>query len=254
MDEVCDFTLVFSSAKLRQRNRQGIAMLILDFFSNSFSVKTICSFQKTNPSIFGFTSFLCLLLVGIVKNQGQSPCLTSKYKDMKNSVLTSRTSTARIAVAREDILFLSTSMYDDTSRPIAHLLKEGDSDTIASVAHKMACCLPENCVLIPAPGHNGHAKQTLVLANMIASQSNTVVVDILKGSEREPNYDAKKAGRPLSVNDMGIYMTGCLPEGKIAVVIDNVVDTGTTAFACASAIGSCIVLSYAMTDKLFLNQ
>lgn len=155
-----------------------------------------------------------------------------------------------IAVHKDNVLFMATRMYDDSTRPVAHKLKDGDQRTIENVAYEMAKCLPQSCVLVPVPGHNGYARQTLELAKMIGAYANVQVIDVLKGSERLPNYDAKKNGCPLTVEDMGIFLDGTLPTGKTAVVIDNVADTGTTAFACANAIGHCIVLTYAITDTL----
>ena len=59
-------------------------------------------------------------------------------------------------------------------------------------------------------------------------------------------YDAKRdMGKALTADEMGIRMTGKLPEGKIPVVIDNVVATGNTAEACVKAIGTGLVVSLA---------
>ncbi|MBQ0073522.1 MAG: phosphoribosyltransferase [Prevotella sp.] len=170
---------------------------------------------------------------------------------MTHSLFTSQYDcTAEIAVAKDDILLLSTAHYNNSSRHIAHKLKEGDYNAIVTAAYRMAACLPENCILIPAPGRNGYATQTLKLAKMISRISGAQVADVLKGCQRMANYDAKKQGHPLKMDDLGLYLAESIPADKTAVIIDNVVDTGTTAFAAANLIGSCIVLSYAMTGVL----
>lgn len=170
---------------------------------------------------------------------------------MTDSLFTSGIAfSADIAVAKHDILLLSTARYDNASRVIAHRLKDGRYDAILAAAIRMARCLPQNCVLVPAPSRKGYAVQTLKLARMISEISGVGIADVLKGNERIANYDAKRLGHPLKQADLGIRLDGELPDDKFAVVIDNVIDRGTTAFACANAIGSCAVLSYAMTGFL----
>lgn len=159
-------------------------------------------------------------------------------------------SSAEIILAKADILLLSTTMYNNSSRPVAHGLKDGKYSVIVKAAGRMAACVPENAVLVPVPSHRGYAEQTLVLANEIARICGAEVANVLRGKERKPNYDAKREGKPLSIDDLGIYMTGELPQGKLVVVIDNVIDSGVTAFAAANAIGTCAVLAYAMTSVL----
>lgn len=155
---------------------------------------------------------------------------------------------AAIMVAKKNVLLLSTAHYNNTSRVIAHALKVGDYNAIITAACRMAPCLPEDCVLVPAPGRHGFAKQTLKLAKMISRISGCPVADVLRGADRMANYEAKKKGIRLTLEDMGFYLDGVLPEDKTVVVVDNVIDRGTTAFAAANAIGTCVVLSYAMTS------
>lgn len=170
---------------------------------------------------------------------------------MKNNIFTqSLKSSAEIEVSKSDVLLLSTTRYNNKSRRMAHGLKNGNTEAINTAASMMAACIKDDVVLIPAPGRKGKAKQTFKLAKGIARLKGLKVANVLKGKERIANYDAKKSGNPLSMDDMGIYLSGKLPKRKIACIIDNVIDTGTTAFACANAIGSCIVLSFAMTSVL----
>ena len=53
---------------------------------------------------------------------------------------------------------------------------------------------------------------------------------------------------------MGFQQIIELPFGRIPCLIDNVVDTGTTAKAAAEALGNAMVLSFAMSDTLLQRE
>ena len=57
-------------------------------------------------------------------------------------------------------------------------------------------------------------------------------------------------GQPLSAKELGLNQVRTLPKGKVPYLLDNVVDTGTTAKAAINALGGGIVLSYAMSNLL----
>ena len=148
------------------------------------------------------------------------------------------------------ITFLSTGRYyDGINQWIAHSIKEGDSD-----ARRMAPIVPANAVLVPIPGHHGIADQTLRLAQALSSYTHLPFVDALRGREHESQYEAKRKGHLLSGRDMGFYQIRELPSGRIPCLIDNVVDTGTTAKAAAEALGNAMVLSFAMSDALLQRE
>ena len=104
------------------------------------------------------------------------------------------------------------------------------------------------------PGHHGVADQTLRLAQALSSYSHLPFVDALRGREHESHYEAKRRGHLLSGRDMGFYQTRELPSDRIPCLIDNVVDTGTTAKAAAEALGNAMVLSFAMSDALLQRE
>ena len=133
---------------------------------------------------------------------------------------------------------------------LAHKIKDGDAEGIEKAAKLMAPLIPANAVLIPAPSHKGKATTMLKLANAIAERTGSEVADILTGSSRASQYEAKYQGKVIPSKEMGIKVTGELPEGKIPVVIDNVVDTGNTAEACVRALGTGIVASLADSTEL----
>ena len=142
--------------------------------------------------------------------------------------------------------------YDGINNWLCHKLKENAPQAIAHCARQLAKMLPENAVVIPIPGHHGFALQTLYLARAINEQSGGIipVANVLKGNSRMSNYQAKKEGSLLPAEELGFRQVAPLPKGKVPYLLDNVVDTGTTAKAAINALGGGIVLSYAMSNLL----
>jgi len=158
-----------------------------------------------------------------------------------------------IDVEVDGIRFISHGhYYEGINNWLCHKLKENDPQAIAYCARQLAKMLPENAVVIPIPGHHGFALQTLYLAKAINEQSGGIipVANVLKGNSRVSNYQAKKEGHLLSAKELGFRQVAPLPKGKELYLLDNVVDTGTTAKAAIKALGGGIVLSYAMSDNL----
>ena len=146
--------------------------------------------------------------------------------------------------------------YDGINNWLCHKLKENDPQAIDYCARQLAKMLPKNAVIVPIPGHYGYAVQTLYLARAISEQlnGNIPVANVLKGINRLSNYQAKKDGQPLSAEELGFHQVRTLPKGKVPYLLDNVVDTGTTAKAAVKALGGGIVLSYAMSDTLLEHR
>lgn len=98
-----------------------------------------------------------------------------------------------IKTVSDGITFLSTGRYyDGINRWVCHKIKEMDKDAINYAARNMAKLIPfSNAVLVPVPGHTGVSSNALLLANAIASYSDVLVADILRGKSRESNYLAK---------------------------------------------------------------
>ena len=142
--------------------------------------------------------------------------------------------------------------YDGINNWLCHKLKENDPRAITYCARQLVKMLPENAVVVPIPGHHGFALQTLYLAKAISEQTDGIipVANVLKGNSRTSNYQAKKAGHPLTSSELGFRQVAPLPKDKVPYLLDNVVDTGTTAKAAIITLGGGIVLSYAMSDTL----
>lgn len=157
----------------------------------------------------------------------------------------------------EGIIFLAAGhYYEGNNKPIAKLLKVADKRAIDYATHKMAPLLTRGkpWVLVPVPGHHGYAEETTKLCRSISMATGLPVCDVLRGNDREPNYLAKKNGRPLTEVQLGFTQVKPLPKGCIPVVVDNVVDTGVSAKAAIHAMGKGIVLTFAMTDVMMEQQ
>lgn len=140
---------------------------------------------------------------------------------------------------------------DGEVRRIAHGLKRGEADAIRVASVSMAAKVPAGAILVPVPGSNGHTGVVKQLAEAIARLSNASVIDILTGPVRQSNYARKKAGFDVSVGDIGTRLRSgiVVPSGQI-VLIDNVLDTGSTAMAAVDAIGRRLqVLVWARTVR-----
>lgn len=146
--------------------------------------------------------------------------------------------------------FLYSSKYRSGDHSnIAKLLKASDENAVNLAAKEMARLVPKNAVLIPIPSHYGDARDTLALAKAIGRLTHTRVVNALAGVPRESQYQSKKNGKKISVDDMGIYQKANIPEDRIPIFIDNVIASGTTASAAVRAVGRGVVLAYAYGDR-----
>ena len=143
--------------------------------------------------------------------------------------------------------YISVKGYADI-RSLARAVKRRDPAEIKKAAKLMAKYIPDNAVLIPIPSHTGKATDMLDLANEIGRITNSPVADVLVGVERKSQYQAKKEGSALTPSEIGIEQVSRLPDGKIPVFIDNVVNTGNTAKAAVDAVGKGIVVCLGSTS------
>lgn len=148
--------------------------------------------------------------------------------------------------------YVSVGGYRGDMAGLARGVKSRDKEMVRKAAELLAPIIPQDAVLVPAPSHTGEATDMLDLANAIAEITGVSVANVLKSEVRASQYQTKKeTGRPITSDKMGITMEGELPEGKIPVVIDNVVDSGNTAEACIKALGTGVVVSIAdASDRL----
>lgn len=133
---------------------------------------------------------------------------------------------------------------------IAKKLKTGDKEAIDMAVKSMAPRVPANAVLVPMPSRTGKATDTIHLAKALAEATGVEMLDILEGLPRESVYEAKKLGHKINPEMLGMRLVGDVPEGKIPVFVDNVIDRGITGAAAVRAAKGGIVLAYAKTNKM----
>lgn len=119
-------------------------------------------------------------------------------------------------------------------RKLAHEIKAGDKDAIDKASLIMMKYVPVNSILIPIPSHTGKSTYTLTLANFIAKRTKSRVLDILSSDAREMLYKQKMKGVDISKIDLGFRIDKNDEIGKLlhstrnVILIDNVIDSGTT--------------------------
>lgn len=143
-----------------------------------------------------------------------------------------------------EILF---NTYYRQGRWIAHRVKEGDMEAIRLAAERMAPLVPEGSALVPIPSRLGYATATLLLAEEISRLTGAPVADILKGESRASNYESKKQGHPLKVEDLGFRKVG--DTDLTPCFVDNVCDTGVTMASAFLALKRGVGLVFAMTKN-----
>ncbi|MBQ8082602.1 MAG: hypothetical protein IJ241_00310 [Clostridia bacterium] len=134
----------------------------------------------------------------------------------------------------------------ETIRELCHAIKDGNEEAIHEAAEYLARQVPENALLVPVPGRWGLATNTLLLSRetAILAQKKVTYANILKGNIRNSLYELKKAGQDISTIRLGIrripnsetILSQAQEDGRPIILVDNVVDTGTTAKACLKVI------------------
>lgn len=158
---------------------------------------------------------------------------------------------------------MSAARYENV-RALCHALRnKDDGAAIKNAAELLYPLLPHTVWIIPVPSHNGTAEVTLRLAQMLQIEAmlrHDKIVGIipgLAGKARESLYEYKKAGKDISLVELGLYATQNLKEltslarrqSIPVILLDIVVDTGTTAMAAAHATGISDILCVGTTGN-----
>lgn len=99
--------------------------------------------------------------------------------------------------------------------------------------------IDEDCLLIPAPQHEGYAIYTKEIAEMIASESGARVLDIIKSSPRRTLYEYKQNHQRITLNFMATEKL--FVDGQKIFLVDNVLHTGQTLQACQALLGQQVI-------------
>lgn len=125
------------------------------------------------------------------------------------------------------MIFVKNYYKDFGARELAHRVKSKDQKALQLMAEDISAILPPNVIIVPVPSRNGHATDTLDIAQIIVSLNGGKVLDILKGKERESLYSLKKDNKKIDKDFFGFYLVGDEPD-SVYYVLDTVVDTGRT--------------------------
>ena len=122
-------------------------------------------------------------------------------------------------------------------RSLAHRLKVNDPDAINEAAEVMAGMVKDisrstaGSVLVPIPNSTGRAVYTKALAEKIAERTGLQFIDALECKPHKQLYDKKSQSGNEGLRPMKFNVIGEIPEGKHVILVDNVLDTGTTAMS-----------------------
>ena len=183
---------------------------------------------------------------GILSPSADNSLSTGEGRGETSSPLANNKPTRHNAQPDGTILAYSTAPYDEV-RTLAHGIKEGDTAAIKEAARRMAGIInampdKEKVILIPMPSHEGHATYTKALADETARLTGSRTADCLLATPHPSLYDLKKSRgieklpSPQFRLDESAATKQTLQD-RIPVIIDNVLDTGTTAVAAAKAFG-----------------
>ena len=143
-------------------------------------------------------------------------------------------------------------------RFLAHDVKDGDSRSISRAAELMAhlvwCISDENSVLVPMPGRTGSALYTKVLAEKISELTGIQCLDCLACKPHMTQYNRKRKYGIRKMSLLHLFLTSDVPSDKRPILIDNVLDTGTTAVSAMLALNTAadiVVLGNTDNFRLF---
>lgn len=140
--------------------------------------------------------------------------------------------------------------YEGWLRWLCKGVQAGNSECIKKAAKLFDMMLPDNCLIIPMPGHNGYADQMLKVCiemGCIWALRNPEVrtqawMDALICNPHQPNYLQKKSGVPAPIE---MSLMGDAIGYKTVCIIDNVIASGVTASAALKAVPNAIVVALA---------
>lgn len=136
-------------------------------------------------------------------------------------------------------------------RDLCHEMKRGDISVINPFLDEIANALPTKSLLVPMPQSSGKAEYTEKLAVSIAEHCNNlgtdktaVVLDCLCGYVHDSVCGRKAKGEPFDDIDFGfVYrdradkrVKALVDMGWEVILVDNVIDTGTTASSAIAAL------------------
>lgn len=127
----------------------------------------------------------------------------------------------------------------DGVRALCHAVKghygASEQDKAISVmAERFINAVGPGDIIIPAPQHMGRADYTLRIAEIVARETGSRVVDILRRCPEDSLYQQRMNG---SRGVLNMYKEGSLPSRGRLFFLDNVWNTGLTYFLARELVG-----------------
>ena len=143
-------------------------------------------------------------------------------------------------------------------RFLAHSVKDGNQTSITRaatyMAHLVSCIADEHCVIVPVPGRTGVALYTKILAERISELTGVRCIDCLRCSPHMTQYLRKLRYGIGSMKPLHFSLTHDIPADVVPILIDNVLDTGTTIVSAMQAMNRtlyAVVLGNTSNFRLF---
>lgn len=132
--------------------------------------------------------------------------------------------------------------YEGWLRWLCKGVQAGDRECINKSAKLFDLMLPDECIVIPMPGHTGYAtRMSDVCLELYKLNRHRTLCDCLHSNAHLPNYIQKKDGTPLPIT-MGVTAEYDDIEGdEQKFILDNVIASGSTASAALEAISEAMV-------------
>lgn len=159
-------------------------------------------------------------------------------------------------------MIMSCGMYYSIPglRDLCHAVKSRDDAALTEAAEWLSRVVGkydlEGYSIIPIPNHSGRAEYTLEILKRLRRLRSIRICDILVGAAHATQYDAKKVGTKLSLNDYGFELRGDIPLNR-AILFDNVIGSGNTYFSAMKTINfetSLLTLAQTHSTAYYVNQ
>lgn len=136
--------------------------------------------------------------------------------------------------------------YEGWLRWLCKGVQSGDGECIKKSAKLFDLMLPDECVVIPMPGHQGFATRMAdVCRELQKLNRGRRWYDCLYSNPHMPNYLQKKYGDPKPIS-MGVRASYDDIKGDgYKFILDNVIASGSTASAALEAISEAMVCAIA---------
>ncbi len=159
-------------------------------------------------------------------------------------------------------------------REDCHAIKDSQKNMEIILRHagRLARALPGKSLLLPVPSHTGVVNETYLLAReirreAIATGKRCEIYCPVRCNARESFCELKHQGVDITGMDTGFFIMDkehfeevrnrYVKDGFELIIVDNIVDTGTTAISMAGLTGSTTVLAIGRTeiaDNAFNND